>query len=260
MSENFLFILENMRFNMKNNLVNKVKDTFYTLFIVGAGLYSTGCSNDNIPSFEIPKTKIEDKYSKEKSNDLAKQIDAELKELKNYYLNIDDPMDRTQWEDYVTKSLTLIEKSNSIAIRSYFENNNYLENYDSSNDNTKEWLDNRTHNLFYNKNISYNKIINNIDIDAFAQIVKQGDSLSVFDYNELTHKLSEYKMRFADGAELEDYGGKFVIGDRNIILEIYEHNYETITGKAAPKLSSAHERKVDIYGDQTSLREILKGN
>jgi len=244
---------------MKKNLVNNVRDTFNALIITGAGLYFTGCNNENIPSFEIHETKIEDKYSKEKSNDLAKQMDEELKEIQNYHLDVDNPSDREEWKGYVQKSLIQIDKSNSMAIRSYFENKNYIDNYDNSNDATKNWLDNRVHNLFYNNNKSFSKMINTIDIDAFAQIVKEGDSLSVFEYNESTHKLSEYKMKFAEGADFNDFGAGPMLTDRIMLLEIYDHDYETLTGKTTPKLSSAHTRTVNIEQDQTSLKEIIYG-
>ncbi|GIU69449.1 MAG: hypothetical protein KatS3mg002_0685 [Candidatus Woesearchaeota archaeon] len=242
---------------MKKDLIDRLKEGIYALLISGSTLYITGCNND-VPSYNLPETKITDKYADVKSDELAKQIDEELKSIEKYKEQVYNPASRDEWNDYVQKALTQIEKVNSLAIRSYIENNNYLAKYDKIDNKSKDWLNKRVHNLLYNYNKSFNKLLNKVDIDAFAQIVQKGDSLSIFEYNDDTHQLLEYRIKFQEGAKYEDYGGKFIIGDRDILLEVYEHNYGTILNKKKPQIEAIYFKTIDIYGSQTSLKKLLK--
>lgn len=227
-------------------------------FVAGSLGFFSGCSeNKNIPAYEMPETIITDNYKSDRSNSLAKQIDEDLKWIETYKNNVKNPADRLEWKGYVQESSAQIDKSNSMMIRSYFEHKNYMDNYDKSDEKVRNFLDNRVHNLFYNKNISFTKILEAVDIDAFAQIIKQGDSLSILDYNEQDKKLLEYRIKFGEGAEFEDYDGKFQLNDRQILIETYEHSGKTLTEKIAPTLINKETKHIDIVHNQTSLRELI---
>lgn len=239
----------------------------------GLGIGSTvmtvlpGCGEMPVPDYNVPNTKIEDKYKKSSSDELVSKLKEDIKNVGLESADIYDKADNDNWNGVVDAELSAIDIATSLAVRSVVEKEKYDYEYPKTkNESRKNFLNMRVHNLFYNQNIAINNVLDGLKIDPMLQTVMQGDSISIGDYLDDEEsrgggRFLEYRINFLDGGEknMTD-NGKMYFDPRKIIFSVYDWGNDALgvyaPSSAKPQLKYSKELELDFENNNYTFRDI----